>query len=100
MEWASSQDPVHFCGFEIKADEGGDGYHLSQQKYEQEILVRWDVKESSTFPNFKIAEEDFEGQGEKDIRLVREAQAMAGSLCGSQPDQGLTWLWGWLPLAD
>ena len=80
VEWASSQDPVHFCGFEIKADGGGDGYHLSQQKYEQEIFVRWSVKESSTFPNFKITEEDFEGQGEKDIRLVREAQAMAGSL--------------------
>ena len=80
VEWASSQDPVHFCGFEIKADGGGDGYHLSQQKYEQEIFVRWNVKESSTFPNFKIMEEDFGEKGEKDARLIREAQAMAGSL--------------------
>ena len=33
VEWASSKDPVHFCGFEIRADENGDGFHLAQQKY-------------------------------------------------------------------
>ena len=40
IEWASAQEPVHFCGFEIRSDESGDGFHLSQQKYEQEILAR------------------------------------------------------------
>ena len=93
VEWASPQNPVHFCGFEVKTDEKGDGFHLSQQKYEQEILARWNVKESSNFPNFKITEEDFEAQGETDIRQVREAQALAGSLLWlstrSRPDLAL-----------
>lgn len=42
-EWASTTNPVHFCGFEVTMDEGGGGLHLSQKKYEQELLARWPV---------------------------------------------------------
>ena len=80
VEWASAQTPVHFCGFEIMADGAGDGFHLSQRQYEQEILTRWNVKEAVQFPRFKISEEDYEVQVECDRRQVREAQALAGSL--------------------
>ena len=80
VEWASAQTPVHFCGFEITADGAGDGFHLSQRQYEQEILTRWNVNEAVQFPRFKISEEDYEVQVECDRRQVREAQALAGSL--------------------
>ena len=80
VEKATPTSPVHFCGFEISADEHGDGFHLSQQKYEQEILTRWNVKEASTFPNFKVSETDMEPPDSVDKVQIREAQALAGSL--------------------
>ena len=80
VEWATPQTPVNFCGFEITVDEGGDGLHISQRKYEQEIIARWNVKEAVAFPRFKISEEDGEQQAGVDRKHVREAQAIAGSL--------------------
>ena len=80
VEWASPTTPVHFCGFEVTMDEEGDGYHISQQKYEQELLARWKVSSSLSFPHFKLGEADCEQQPEVDINKVREAQALAGSL--------------------
>ena len=80
VEWATPQTPVNFCGFEITVDEGGDGLHLSQRKYEQEIIACWNVKEAVAFPRFKISEEDGEQQAGVDRKHVREAQAIAGSL--------------------
>ena len=80
IEWASSTSAVHYCGFEITANEEGDGFHLSQKKYEQEILARWNIKESTTFPNFKVSEADMETQDHVDKNQIREAQALAGSL--------------------
>ena len=80
VEWASPTTPVHLCGFEVTMDEEGDGYHISQQKYEQELLARWKVSSSVSFPHFKLGEADCEQQPEVDINKVRAAQALAGSL--------------------
>ena len=80
VEWASVHDAVHFCGFEITLDENGNGLHLSQQKYEQEIVARWKVKDPVPFPRFKVSEEDYEPSSSADRNQVREAQALAGSL--------------------
>ena len=80
IEWASPTSAVHFCGFEIAPDAGGDGFHIAQNKYEQEILSRWNVSASAAFPNFKISEGDSEQQPDVDRNQVREAQALAGSL--------------------
>ena len=80
IEWASSTSAVHYCGFEITAADEGDGFHLSQRKYEQEILARWNVTESTTFPNFKVSEADMEAQDYVHKNQIREAQALAGSL--------------------
>ena len=80
IEWASSTSAVHFCGFEIAPDAEGDGFHIAQNKYEQELLARWNVNASTTFPNFKINEADGEQQPDIDRNQVREAQALAGSL--------------------
>ena len=80
IEWASSTSAVHFCGFEIAPDEGGDGFHIAQNKHEQEILSRWNVSASVAFPNFKTSEGDSEQQPDVDRNQVREAQALAGSL--------------------
>ena len=53
---------------------------MSQNKYEQEVIARWEVGEPVAFPHFKIAETDMDPQKEIDPKLVREAQALAGSL--------------------
>ena len=80
IEWASSTNPVHFCGFEIAPDVDGDGYHIAQNKYEQEILARWQVTRAAAFPNFKVSEADGEQQPDIDRNQIKEAQALAGSL--------------------
>lgn len=80
IEWASSDAPVHFCGVETNPDATGDGYHIAQNKYEQEILSRWNVNISAAFPNCKVNEGDSEQQSNVDRNQVREAQALAGSL--------------------
>lgn len=80
VEWASPTTPVHFCGFEVTIDEEGDGYRVSQKKYEQELLTRWKVGMPLSFPHFKLGEADCEQEEEVDRNKVREAQALAGSL--------------------
>ena len=78
IEWASPTSAVHFCGFEITPDDEGDGFHIAQNKYEQELLARWNVNTPTAFPNFKVSEADGEQQPDIDRNQVREAQALAG----------------------
>ena len=42
VEWASDK-PLRYCGFEISADSGGDGFHVSQRMFEQELMTRWNI---------------------------------------------------------
>ena len=95
VEWASPQNPVHFCGFEIKTDEKGDGFHLSQQKYEQEILARWNVKESSAFPNFKIGRRTLRFKGKRTSGKFVKHRPWRDLSYGWQRGQDQTSRWEW-----
>ena len=43
VEWASTDKPLRYCGFEVLADDDGDGFQVSQKMFEQELLSRWGV---------------------------------------------------------
>ena len=79
VETATASTPLRFCGFEIRKDAGGDGFHIAQTMYEKEILAKWNVTGKSAFPAFKISEED-EMSREFDQNELREAQALTGAL--------------------
>ena len=79
-EWASADKALKFCGMEIKLDKNGDGLHLTQHDYEQEILDRWKMDRSSDFPNFRVTEADFEAVDSISPSVLKEAQALAGGL--------------------
>ena len=42
---------VKYCGFEIEAMSEG-GFKISQNKYEKEMLQRWNIKRATDYPNF------------------------------------------------
>ena len=57
VEWASSEKPSRYCGFEMQTDQR-DGLRLSQTMFEQELLSRWNITETLVYPAFKVTEED------------------------------------------
>ena len=79
VEWASDK-PLRYCGFEISMGAAGDGFYVSQGMYEQELMTRWDIKESLQYPAFKVTEDDEHFVGEIDPNDVRTAQMMTGAL--------------------
>ena len=79
VEWASEK-PLRYCGFEVLADEGGDGFHVSQHMYEQELMTRWGITESLAFPAFKVTESDEEVENDINPNDVRTAQMLTGAL--------------------
>ena len=79
VEWAGVDKPLKYCGFEISEDAKGDGFHVNQHMYEQEMLQRWNVEDGVEYPHYKVAE-DQEVEESPDPNHVRTAQAMAGSL--------------------
>ena len=80
VEWAEVENPLKFCGFEINADSEGDGFRVSQQRYEKEMLQRWGVEEGTDYPVFKVSEADEVPCEQIDPNQLRQAQAVAGSL--------------------
>eukprot|EP00438_Fugacium_kawagutii_P007098 Skav200526 [mRNA] locus=scaffold2291:63661:70974:+ [translate_table: standard] len=80
LDWATADEPARYCGFEVYADAGGDGYHINQQKYELELLSRWGVTQECAFPAFKIGEDDFAAVDVITPEQIRQSQAMAGAL--------------------
>eukprot|EP00438_Fugacium_kawagutii_P026282 Skav208236 [mRNA] locus=scaffold2601:200137:204873:+ [translate_table: standard] len=79
-EWASADHVLKYCGFEIMADPKGDGFRVSQDMYQNELLQEWNIQESTLFPDFKVSEEDNVKEENPDHSMVRQAQALAGSL--------------------
>ena len=75
----ASQQTIRYCGFEILADSRGDGFHVGQRMYEQELMTRWSIKESLPFPAFKISESD-ENVEVINPEDVRNAQMLTGAL--------------------
>ena len=80
VEWAEVDKPLKFCGFEISADPQGDGFHVSQRRYEQEMLQRYGITEGTDYPLFKTTEEDDVPCENPGPEQLRKAQAIAGSL--------------------
>ena len=80
VEWASTDKPLRYCGFEVLADEHGDGFQVSQKMFEQELLSRWAVSESLAYPAFKINEEDELVTSEISQADIKSAQALTGAL--------------------
>ena len=75
---------VKYCGFEIEqaVDQSGlgDGFVVSQKKYEKEMVQRFGVERSSEFPRFHLTEEDETPKGEITSSDVKDAQSRAGAL--------------------
>ena len=79
VEYASDVKALRFCGFEVRADETGDGFHLAQTMYEQELMTRWGVTEKTSYPIFKVTEAD-DGEHVFSREDLRTAQALTGAL--------------------
>lgn len=80
VTWATTTEAVKFIGMEITKDVGGDGYHISQKAYVQELISRWEVDKEMPFPNYRVEENDDYVEEALDPKDIHEAQAMAGSL--------------------
>ena len=73
VEKAEVNKPVKYCGFEIEAAPGHDGFLLTQKRYEQEMLQRWNVTRSIDYPNFKLCEGDEESEQQVDQSQIKTA---------------------------
>ena len=80
VERADVMKPVKYCGFEIEVAPDGNGFLLSQRKYEQEMTQRWNINRSIDHPSFKINENDENPDGPVDPAQIKTAQAIAGAL--------------------
>ena len=84
FERASVEKAITFCGFEIQANEKdqGGGFRLHQQKYEEELVNRWEVKKTALQLNFKLPtpEEEANMERSEDVDAIRQAQACTGAL--------------------
>ena len=80
VEKAGINSPIKYCGFEIEAHPGGDGYVISQKMYEQEMIQRWNIVDQVSFPQFKVSENDDTPDGPVDPESIKTAQSMAGAL--------------------
>ena len=69
-----------FCGIEIRHHEESQGFELTQQAYEQELLERWPQQRSSPQIQLKVPQPDAEDEDDATIEEVREAQALTGAL--------------------
>ena len=80
VEKATAEKPIKYCGFEIEAHSGGDGFVISQKMYEQEMIQRWNIESGISFPQFKISEDDEEPSETVQSEEIKTAQSMAGAL--------------------
>ena len=75
-EYVNVNDPVTFCGYEIKETE--EGFSLGQQKYIREMLKKHDISRSDVCPAPKI--EEAEKEEEYELSDLRLAQGLTGEL--------------------
>eukprot|EP00435_Cladocopium_sp_Y103_P068514 s1206_g31.t1 len=80
LETTEEGKVIKYCGFELERAPCGDGFLVSQRKYEKEMLQRFGIEKSTEFPNFRLTEEDeFPGEDIKPAD-IKTAQSMAGAL--------------------
>ena len=70
---------VKYCGFEIEAMSEG-GFKISQNKYELEMLQRWNITKATDVPNYLINEDDDTPSDPVEPQQIKQAQAIAGAL--------------------
>lgn len=68
-----------FCGIEIRKHKESQGFELTQQAYEQELLERWPQAKGSTQIHLRVPDPEA-SEEDPDATLVREAQALTGAL--------------------
>ena len=76
--WASPNEPVMFCGMELT--KATYGWRVTQKRYLQEIIARYQVQGSAQAPLPKWEEPPEETPG---LEEVRRAQAITGALLWS-----------------
>ena len=59
----------------MTADSGGDGFHVPLRTFEQELMTRWGIQESLSFPAFKVTEAD-----EQPAEQIDQNQMLTGAL--------------------
>eukprot|EP00435_Cladocopium_sp_Y103_P018479 s2475_g4.t1 len=80
LETTEEGKVIKYCGFELEKAPCGDGFLVSQRKYEKEMLQRFGIEKSTVFPNFRLTEEDeFPGENLNPVD-IKTAQSMAGAL--------------------
>eukprot|EP00435_Cladocopium_sp_Y103_P014795 s1755_g3.t1 len=80
IEIADEGRSIKYCGFEIESAPGRNGFVISQQKYEAEMIQRFNIEQSAQFPNFRVAEGDEEPEIPVTAQDIKQAQSMAGAL--------------------
>ena len=79
VEKTGENSSVTCCGFEIEAVVDG-GFKISQNKYEMEMIQRWNITKTAEYPNFRTTEEEETSTEPIDPQQIKQAQAMAGAL--------------------
>jgi hypothetical protein len=70
---------VKYSGFEIEAMTE-DGFKISQNMYELEMLQRWNITKATEVPNYRINEDDGVPSDPVEPQQIKQAQAIAGAL--------------------
>ena len=80
VELAGINQSIKYCGFEIEVPHDGDGFIVSQKKYQQELMTRWNISEKVAYPAYKISEDEELPQQHIEQKDIKEAQALTGAL--------------------
>ena len=80
VEMAGINQSIKYCGFEIEVPHDGDGFIVSQKKYQQELMTRWNISEKVAYPAYKISEDEELSQQHIEQKDIKEAQALTGAL--------------------
>ena len=78
--FVTEKDPVTFCGIEIRRHKESQGFELTQQAYEQELLERWPQEKSSPQVQLRVPAPDAEDESDATAEEIKEAQALTGAL--------------------
>ena len=70
---------VKYCGFEIEAMSEG-GFKISQNKYELEMLQRWNITKATDVPNYRINEDDDTPSDPVEPQQIKQAHSVTGAL--------------------
>eukprot|EP00435_Cladocopium_sp_Y103_P046774 s3841_g13.t1 len=85
VEKVQDGQSIKYCGFEVAQGPERDGFMISQRKYEQEMIQRFEMDQAVQFPNFKVSEGDENPEGPirpEDIKTAQTSDMLRWSSCG------------------